>query len=267
MKNNHSIIYRTLQLLCLLLCLQALMACAKIGDASVNIHAVNYTENEFSYWLEEPANPKNHGGGELVDSYSAGGTLCCYELPRRWKPGIKVEIHITRWLEQKPDGSLPEIKETHLAEVPEYAFGKPGELWVIRNSDGSFGLVSSDYQPDHARWPGKVKGWPVPSVAYQRKQWDLYIEHEEGGVRTARKLIQELEQNPRKRAAEAWEFMRDQLSHSNPKYDEVAKAEADLLARFHGASDPAFIEWLRQDYANFLQVSEQKVAKLKASRP
>jgi hypothetical protein len=36
-----------------------------------------------------------------------------------------------------------------------------GELWVLRGADGSMSVVSSDFQPDHPNWPGRVKDWPV----------------------------------------------------------------------------------------------------------
>jgi len=66
--------------------------------------------------------------------------------------------------------------------------GKPGELWVVRQADGSFGVVSSDYQPDHAKWPGAVKGWPVPTLEYKRKSFDVYINVAEGDVILCGKL-------------------------------------------------------------------------------
>jgi hypothetical protein len=162
-------------LIACLLSMSFMTACAKVTTTSVNMHGVNYTSDVFSYSVEDPADKNNHGGGELIDPYAAGGTTCCYELPKKWRSGIKLQINTTRWLPKKPDGNMPEIHEKHVLEVPPYVDGKPGELLIMRNANGTVGVISSDYQPDHAKWPGKVKGWPAPSLEYQRERWDLYI--------------------------------------------------------------------------------------------
>jgi hypothetical protein len=248
-----------------------LTACAKTGTASVSIHGVNYTDQEFSYTVEDPADKNNRGGGELINPFAAGGTMCCYDLPRKWRPGIKVQVNFTRWLAKKADGSLPEVRESHVVEVPPYVNGKVGELWVLRNADGTMGVVSSDYQPDHEKWPGKVKGWPVPSLAYQRERWDLYIEHAEGYVQLYKKMLDELEKSPDTRAAVDWDYAAENAA----KYREgvrsdrnkFAKENRDLLNRFSGPSDPNFRSWLKQDYEQSLKESELEFKKLKDSRP
>jgi hypothetical protein len=254
-----------------LLCMQMLTACAKTGTASVSIHGVNYSDEVFSYTVEDPANGSNHGGGELIDPYSAGGTMCCYDLPKKWRPGIKIQINVTRWLPKKADGSLPEVHENHVVEVPPYVNGKVGELWVLRNADGTMGVVSSDYQPDHEKWPGKVKEWPVPSLAYQRERWDLYIEHAEGYVQLYKKMLDELEKSPDTRATEAWEFKANEAAKYREgvrsDLNDFAKEKRDLLNRFSGPSDPNFRSWLKQDYEQSLKESELELKKLKDSRP
>jgi hypothetical protein len=256
-----------------LVCIQIVIACAKmeIGTASVSIHGVNHTDEVISYRVVDPANADNHGGGELIDPYGAGGTTCCYELPKKWRPGIKIQVNLTRRPPKKGDGSLPKVQENHVIEVPPYADGKVGDLWVLRNADGTLGVVSSDYQPDHEKWPGKTKGWPVPSLAYQRERWDLYIEHEEGYVQLYKELLDELEKSPDRRAADTWSFKAENAA----KYAEGdrsdrngrAKADRDLLAQFSGPGDPKFRKWLKQYYEHSLQEAELKVQKLKDSRP
>jgi hypothetical protein len=203
--------------------------------------------------VEDPANSDNHGGGELIDPYAAGGTTCCYDLPKKWRPGIKIKIDVTRWLPKKADGSLPEVHENHVVEVPPYADGKVGELWVLRNADGTIAVVSSDYQPDHEKWPGKVKGWPVPSVAYQRERWDLYIGLAESDVRGDQELIAELEKSPEKRAEESWET----LMQYRPK---------DLQS-FSGPTDLRFRAKLKHDDEERLKQSQLKLKQLRESRP
>jgi hypothetical protein len=236
-----------------LFCIQMLTACAKTGTASVSIHGVNYTDQVFSYRVEDPANSENHGGGELIDRYAAGGTMCCYDLPKKWRPGIKIKVDVTRWLPKKADENLTEVHENHVVEVPPYVDGKVGELWVLRNADGTIGVVSSDYQPDHEKWPGKVKGWPVPSLAYQRERWDLYIQLAEDEVKAAKELMIELGKIPDQYALESWEgFMKHR-----PKD----------LDGFTGPSDPKFRNKLKTDNEEWLKSSQLKLKELRESRP
>ncbi|MBC7683951.1 MAG: DUF3304 domain-containing protein, partial [Bdellovibrionales bacterium] len=95
-----------------------LFACAKT-DVPVPIHGVNHRAEAFSYVLVDPTNSKNTGGGELIEPFSAGGTMCCYTLPIKWRPGIKVEIKATHWLPKLADDTLPEVSKNYLVEVPE----------------------------------------------------------------------------------------------------------------------------------------------------
>jgi hypothetical protein len=244
-----------------LFCIQMLTACAKTGTASVSIHGVNYTDQVFSYTVEDPANSDNHGGGELIDRYAAGGTMCCYDLPKKWRPGIKIKVDVTRWLPKKADENLTEVHEIHVVEVPPYVDGKVGELWVLRNADGTIGVVSSDYQPDHETWPGKVKGWPVPSLAYQRERWDLYIQLAEDEVKGAQELIDELEKSPDTRAAKDWDF---EMNRNN---DYKYRGNPNSLAGFSGPTDPKYRAKLRQEYFDWLESSQRKLKQLRESRP
>ncbi|WP_426175445.1 phospholipase effector Tle1 domain-containing protein [Massilia sp. TWR1-2-2] len=223
-----------------------LAACSK--PLPVSIHGVNYTVEPFSYVLTDPNDPKNTGGGELIDSYAAGGTMCCYDLPRKWQPGIKVSVRVAHWKGKYEEKSLQQIVSTHLAEVPRYADGKPGELWVLRSADGSIDLVSSDFQPNHPQWPGKVKGWPVPSLSYKRERWDIYIREEQGTVRLYQKLLSEFMESPIFRAKEAWDFS--------------VKNDRKSIEGYSGPDDIKYLEALRRDYENGLVRSKQDLVKL-----
>ncbi|MFL6676562.1 MAG: DUF3304 domain-containing protein [Massilia sp.] len=48
--------------------------------------------------MVDPAKPDSSGGGELSDPFAAGGTTCCFSLPKKWRPGIKVRLHTTHLL-------------------------------------------------------------------------------------------------------------------------------------------------------------------------
>lgn len=229
-----------------------LVACAK-PTLPVSIHGVNYSAEVFSYVMVDPDNPKNTGGGELIDPFAAGGTLCCYELPREWHAGMKVTINTTHWLRKLADGSLREVEGRYSVEIPTYPQGKPGELWVLRAADGTMGLVSSDFQPDHPNWPGKFKGWPVPSLAYQRERWDLYINHQMGFIRGLEQLSRELDSDPDSAAKNEWE-------HSL-EYDKKS------LKGFDGPADARYRRRLKQEYEQGLKETWAEVKRLQKGRP
>ncbi len=229
-----------------------LVACAK-PTVPLSIHGVNYSAEAFTYVVVDPNDAKNTGGGELIDPYAAGGTNCCYELPKKWRAGIKVTINSNHWLGKLDDGSLREVASTQSVEVPRYADGKPGELWVLRAADGTMDLVSSDFQPDHPKWPGKVKGWPVPSLVYQRERWDLYVNHEKGGVKLYENMLAELNATPDIRAKEAWNFFL--------KYDKKD------LAGYSGPENVDFRNMLRRRYEEGLRRSREQLRKLELGRP
>lgn len=243
---------RALLLSVILLFASLLSACGE-STVSVSLHGVNYTVEPFTYTIMDPVKPDQIIGGEHIDSFSAGGTTCCATLPRKWRPGIKLHIRTIHWLKQLPDGSLPEVKQAHVVEVPKYVDGKPGGLWVLRNADGSIGIVSSDFQPDHEQWPGKVKGWPIPSIEYQRDRWELFRKHEQDGVELYLSLLAELESEPQKRARKAWDFAQ-----------EHHPAELDGFA---GPNDPKYYDFLKKHYGEGLERSRILLKKVMDARP
>lgn len=243
---------RSCLMLAFLLGASLLSACAK-PTVDVNIHGVNYTGETFSYWVMDPVNPEQGSGGELIDPFGAGGALCCATLPRKWNPGIKLTVRSTHWLKEQPDGSLPEVEQVHVVAVPKYIDGKPGELWILRNADRSVSVVSSDFQPDHAQWPGKVKGWPVASLEYRRERWELLRKHEEEGVTLYLSFLDDLKQDPEKRAKEAWE-------HTKKYYPSELK-------EFSGPSDPKYHAWLGKHYQEGLKRSQTLLKNIMDAKP
>lgn len=218
---------------------------------SVSLHGVNYSEQEFSYFIADPDAPDKSIGGEHIGPFAAGGTTCCAVLPREWKPGTKVRLRTTHWLKQLSDGSLPEVKAKHEVDVPKYA--EVGELWVIRDRDGRISVVSSNVEPGHPAWPGKLKGWPVPSLEYQRERWEIYRNIEQGYVDAFESLLRELDEDPAKRAKEAWVHDKD-----------YSTAE---LKRFTGPDDPLYRKYLRERYVSGLQRSKNDLAEIMKAKP
>ncbi len=226
---------------------------SQYGDShtSVSLHGVNYSDGEFSYFIADPDDPQKTIGGEHIAPFAGGGTTCCAVLPWKWKPGTKVRLTTTHWLKRLPDGNLPEVTEEHEVEVPEYP--EAGELWVIKNGDGKISVVSSNVQPDHASWPGRIKGWPVPSLEYQRERWELYRKHEANGVELYLTLLRDLEQDPEKEATESWEYAKERRPSE--------------LKGFTGPRDPRYIQFLKNDYVNGLNRSKAQLAEIMKAKP
>lgn len=232
----------------------ALTACSESTNVDVNLHGVNHTVDTFSYSVKNPALQDQPGaGGELIDPYGAGGTTCCATLPKTWRPGIKLQVNATHWVDRGLENGLLEVKETHLVEVPQYPDGKPGELWVLRTPDGKVAIVSSDFQPDHPNWPGKIKGWPVPSLKYRQERWKILLHHELGGIDDALVLLDELEKDPEKSAREAWQLAE--------QYDR------ESIKGFSGPNDSKYIIYLKSRYEKVLEYSRDKVKELMEVRP
>lgn len=245
---------RTLPILAACLLGTPLLAgCEERTSVDVNIHGVNYSGNTFTFSVSDPATPDKSSGGGLIDPFGAGGIMCCFSLPKKWQPGIKVRVWTKHWLPKLPDGSLPEVTEEHVVEVPPYVEGKPGELWVLRGADGGVSVVSSDFQPDHSKWPGKVKGWPVPSREYQLERWEIDRHHEAAGVDLYLSLLDELEKDPHKRAKESWDF--------SQKYD------PEELKAFSGPDDPEYRRFLREDYQASLERSRKLLKQVMEAKP
>lgn len=221
------------------------------SHASVSLHGVNYSDREFSYFIADPENPNKTIGGEHIAPFAGGGTTCCAVLPWKWKPGTKVRLSTTHWLKKLPDGRLPEVTEEHAIEVPKY--DDAGELWVIRDGNGKISVVSSNVQPDHPSWPGKIKGWPVPSLEYQRERWELYRKHEASGVELYQSSLEKLEQDPEKEARESWEYAKER--------------SPEELVGFTGPEDPRYIQYLRKDYVDGLKRSKARLQAVMEAKP
>jgi hypothetical protein len=110
--------------------LAVLMLCGcEKSTVSVSVHGVNYTADEFSYLLIDPDQPDSSSAGEHIDPFAAGGTTCCYVLPKQWKPGIKVKIQTIHWLTKDRDRNFPEVKEEHVVDQATFSL-------TIRNGLG-----------------------------------------------------------------------------------------------------------------------------------
>jgi len=223
------------------------------ASVSVNVHGVNYTADPFTYVVVDEHNPSNQAGGEHVGPYNGGGIRCCFKLPRQWKPGLRVNIHSTHWLKKDAKGDLPEVNKVYTLEVPPYPNGKVGELWILRTAEGSIEIVVSEVEPDQPEWPGKVKGWPEPSIAFQREQWELVRKQAQSDVSLLEENLKKLESNKNKDLGEDWEL--------DKKY------HAGEVAKFTGPDDSRYIEYKKQIVIESLNFSKNKLDQIRKSKP
>ena len=223
------------------------------NGVSVSLHGVNYTGESFQYVVADPKDPSNSGGGEHISPFSAGGTMCCYQLPKRWAPGIQVQVQATHWTEKGPEKKLEEITQVHMVELPRFPDREVGALWVLRTKDGAIELVFSNVQPDHPNWPGRVKGWPEPSLEYRRERWELYRNLAEDSVENNRNLLSGLQAKSQQDLRKSWEL------HKRYNREEVSE--------FTGPEDPAFSAYLKKRYVDGLRHSELKLQQILKAKP
>ena len=240
------------------LVLPMLSACAKSertldGQVPVPIHGVNYTAQEFGFVLVDPLDKENVAGEESITPYGAGGIVCCFNLPKQWRPGLKAELRATLWILPTPGHDLSSVKKSYTLDIPAYGLGKVPELWILRTADNEFSLVATNFQPNHPEWPGKIKGWPVPSVEYRRIIHARYLKEAQSNVNLHESLLAGLQNNPHEHGKEAWEFRK--------------VSDSAALKAFKGPEDAAFLAMLRADYEAGLVEARDKLTEVKAAQP
>ena len=223
------------------------------STVSINVHGVNYTADPFRYVLVDAMDPSNGtGGGEHIGPFGGGGTSCCLRLPDRWHPGIQVKIHSTHWL-GNDSRNLSEVEKVYNVEVPVYPKGSAGEIWILRTAEGTIELVMSNVEPDHPQWPGKVKGWPEPSLAYRRERWELYRKLAEDNVDLFRESLNHLQTYTQAHLQNGWDFEKEH--------------DRDLAKKFSGPNDPGYAEYKKNGYIDGLQRSKEELEQLLKEKP
>ncbi len=177
-----------------------------------------------------------------------GGTSCCLALPERWRPGIQVKVHSTHWLPKTAQGNLPEVEKTYTVDIPAYPNGEAGELWVLRTAEGTVELVMSNVEPNHPQWPGKVKGWPEPSLVYQRERWELNRKIAERDVKLFRQWLGEFQTRKEALLQEAWNVEKEHRPGD--------------IEKFSGPKDPAYAEYKKKNYIEALRIAEDELKQL-----
>lgn len=125
------------------------------------VRSINYGGKEVVLLVRDPKDKSNGSGGDSLNPYSAGGTICCFSIPLVWHPGLQV---IVRY-EFYPDPTWHE----QVVDVPPYPDGIAGDIWLAMHEDGRAEAVVSSFGPTRPEWPGRVKGRPIQSAEYATK--------------------------------------------------------------------------------------------------
>lgn len=140
----------------LLLVLGSVLSACEEPMAGVSIVGYNHTTNRSIYtftvdgWMGSNLDPETGGGG----------FTCCVQLPKRWRPGLKVKL---QWRYQSFFDHPAPVPKTWGVEldVPEYATQDLGRFAVHFYPDHRVAVVVTRMSIDHPDYPGALK-WDAP---------------------------------------------------------------------------------------------------------
>ncbi|MDN2702361.1 DUF3304 domain-containing protein [Janthinobacterium sp. SUN100] len=159
-----------------------LAACLPGIAMAASIQALNYSPREVDYIaVENPGNTNSGGGGDSIRPYGQGGSICCFSVPEKWHADLKVVVVY----QLSPDPTFH--RET--VSIPPYPDGKGGDIWLIVYEDGSVGAVASLYGPSRPEWPGKIKGYPVPTKEYRDERRRQKLKREKATLLTLERVL------------------------------------------------------------------------------
>ena len=234
--------------LCIVLASLLPSACARTGDTvGVSVSAINYTDQELNGFIfEQPGDETKVAGGVPVRPFQGAGQMCCFSLPAKWHPGIKVQLEYDWW----QGADKPRQYITKEFEVPPYPDGQVGTLWALFYQDGSVEVVSSDFAPGHEKWPGKINGGPTPTLEYRRKVWQEDYDQEASLL----PYYESLAKGPsEQQLIDAWKVM--------------AERQSEKLGGFTGANDPKFREMLIERGKDGAISLRQQLAEMEMHKP
>lgn len=220
----------------------------------VSVKGVNYSGDVVVFSVDDPLVPKNATGGDRASSYSGAGIQCCIQLPKVWHSGMQLVIDAIVYPVDETDfkHELPRYMKKFTVDVPQYPADQPTELWVIRTPSGDMNLVASNVDPTHEAWPGALKGWPEPSLAFKRRYWDNKVREIGEEIERTKSFLEQGLAKPELRLIE-WNLRK--------------KNRPNELTKFSGPDDPAFAESITARRKESLSHLQTKLQQLLEERP
>jgi len=237
-----------------------------LGEDTValNVTGVDYAGKGIkAFTVEDPDDPKNHGGGFSITPYSAGGIQCCYQVPEEWHEGMKVEVVVQYPLEGETGDEISAsyakrkaagtLEHTIEVEIPEYKTPARGTLWVQFLPDKQAKVVISDLDPPHEDFPGDVKGWPEPSGEYRIKLINSKIKVSAERLSRSMQYLKQVQANDTHELEQHWRI-----------YNEIS---AEKLSDYHGSDDPKFKAFLVRKFKERIRADKQTIRQLEEIKP
>lgn len=244
---------RTVWRLSALILLLGSTACSSAPkQLGLPVVGVNYTDFDYSMSVYDTVRADNRVSSGELTPFSAGGQMCCFDLPRQWQPGMKLKVRSYKGVSEGGKWVRDDVTE-QLVEVPRYEPGELGTLWVLQFADGRVEVLNSMVSPEHPQWTGSVKGWPKPSLAYRTKIWKIYYDQAVSNKRFYEGLVKEGQAAPLTRAKEAWEYMQ--------------RYQPKELQKYQGPDDPAFVARVLQDDKDWAERMGNKLIEVEGGRP
>lgn len=213
---------------------------------------VNYTDFDYSMSVYDTARADNRVSSGELTPFSAGGQMCCFDLPRQWQPGMKLKVRSYKGVSEGGKWVRDDVTE-QLVEVPRYEPGELGTLWLLQFADGRVEVLNSMVSPEHPQWTGSVKGWPKPSLAYRTKIWKIYYEDAAEAVALYQRLLKRMGLEPEVVAQEQWST--------------YSRYSPESISGFKGPADPNYLRHLSDQYSEGLERTKARLQKLESERP
>jgi hypothetical protein len=177
------------------------------------VRSINYSEKEVALSVVDPLNRSNHGGGDSLNPYSMGGTICCFAVPSEWHAGYQVIVEYNFY----PDPAW----HTQLVDVPPYPGGVAGDIWLTMHEDGRVEAIVSSFGPTRPEWPGRVKGLPVQSPEYTQKIRNKWLKNKKG-------ILEKMEQgllDGTERSPEQVARLKSSIEHTREQIRQMEEAK------------------------------------------
>lgn len=252
-----TLLHRTLAFGQLFIATLLITGCATQSDRlGLTVRAMNHTGKEIEYIaIEDPEDYQNDGGGEAILPYGGGGHVCCFGVPREWRPGLKARV-LYKFTNEPVEGPqrphmvgdrMPTNKR--IVDIPPYDGRKASDIWTIMHADETVEVVVAGVEPTHPDWPGRVKGWPVASREYRLKLWQREVDD----AKSAIALWDNDKSSDDLNRADTWKHL--------------ATYRREAISKFYGPDDPEFVRYLQQRRDRGLDWSRQRLKYLMEIKP
>jgi hypothetical protein len=119
------------------------------GVLLTGVHHMGKDFNIASFYID------GYSGGNVGRGGGGASDVCCVELPRKWRPGMTVDVRwqAVLWQSGPEEDSDPISYQLFRARVPVEHYATPEHLYVHFFSGGKVRVVSSEFYPESINHP------------------------------------------------------------------------------------------------------------------